>query len=73
MLRRRRGASEGEGLEVAEEGDGARLAEELLVDEAAEGENGEAAVLDLLELEHLERGGVLACREQCYITCYITY
>ena len=41
-------------MEVGEVGDGAGLGDELLVEDAAEGDHGEAAVLDLLELKHLE-------------------
>jgi hypothetical protein len=43
-----------EGLEVAEEGNGGDLGEELLVQDAAEGEHGKATVLDLLELHGLQ-------------------
>ncbi len=37
-------------LGVSQEGEGTSLGEELLVEDAAEGKHGEAAVLDLLEL-----------------------
>ena len=40
----------GADLEVGEELDGALAGDEVVVDNAAEGEHGEAAVLDLLEL-----------------------
>jgi hypothetical protein len=62
---RRRGGGRldsGANLEVGEELDGALAGDEVVVDDAAEGEHGEAAVLDLLELEGLEvlRGGARA-------------
>ena len=43
-------------LGVGQEGEGARLGEQLLVEDAAEGEHGEAAVLDLLELRAAANG-----------------
>ena len=45
------------GVEVGEVGDGAGLGDELLVEDAAEGDHGEAGVLDLAELH---RHGILA-------------
>ena len=38
-------------MEVLEVGDGARLGDELLVEDATKGDHGEAGVLDLLELQ----------------------
>ena len=42
-------------LGVGEVGEGARLGQQLLVEDAAEGEHRQPAVLDLLELPHVER------------------
>ena len=56
--RRQRGRGErgerGLKLGVGEVGEGARLGQQLLVEDAAEGEHRQPAVLDLLELPHVD-------------------